>query len=235
MDAELQARLIDAQNKKHPGLDLSLLTAKERDHTEFADRLLHTPEGAVWRAIVNTQRQTSFEAIEHAVAVEVSRQADRLSLVIFDSLTSSKSSAFLATPTRHIRAGISFVPTEAQKGYSGCRIHALHNAIQMHKHRDLMNDLHARNLGTVSAGDWGWLLNDSNIQTRRGVEFLPAGFFKHVTSRKTFDKLPKKVQNDVKDNFEKHYVPVASAHETIEQSISIDLKRMRYAQSALQN
>lgn len=75
LDAELQPRLIDAQNRKYPGIDLSLLSVKERA-SEFTSQLLTMPEGGKWRGVVNTETRESSgdNLVDHAVAVEVFRQ-----------------------------------------------------------------------------------------------------------------------------------------------------------------
>lgn len=239
LDAELQPRLIDAQNRKYPGIDLSLLSVKEQA-SEFTSQLLNMPEGGKWRAVVNTETRESSgdNLVDHAVAVEVFRQGDQLSVVILEGLSVKDRCVNLADAARYIKdAAVSIVLTEVQKGYSGCKIHALHHAVQMYKAQDAVSKLHAENFAALTSDKYDILDQDTFSKVKRGIDFLPAEFFENVTSRKTFDKLPGDVKDVVRGRFEKNYTDVWNSQDqtTVKCSIAIDKERMQYAQLALQS
>ena len=60
--------------------------------------------------------------IDHAVVVAAANRGGKLSMVICDSLASNAKSEKLIAATQHVRAGISFVLTEAQRTFSGCKM-----------------------------------------------------------------------------------------------------------------
>jgi hypothetical protein len=228
--------MVAAQNHLHPLLDVKVHEVSRSDTESFRQAILDTARGAQWRAILNLERIQGTGTPSHGVAVEVSRsRGGKVSVIAIDSAWGCYDApGILPAAMQGMKnAKLAIINTGTQKDVVNCKIFALSNAKLMADARDMMKDLHQRNLN----GKIGGFTDDSRdgvaFTVVGGADVLDARFFRHTTSPDTFNSLPEHMQEELGEVFTANLKAIDASGTRRVYNNSIEQERIRYLRDAL--
>lgn len=235
LDQKFQKVMVDAQNHLHPKLKARIFEVSDTDTESFRNAIINTSRGERWRAVINVEHVHVKAAPSHAIAVEVSRNGKKTSVIAIDSVWGCTDTiAVIPKALNGVKgAKLTIINTATQKDPVNCKIFALSTAKLMGEADELMHKLHDDNL----AGKIGGYTAESDdgviYKAVAGSELLDAKFFEHTTSREVFEDLPEHIQEELSAGFNANFKVRNVAGGTKEYNSSIEQQRLQFLHDAL--
>ncbi|WP_272940884.1 MULTISPECIES: YopJ family acetyltransferase [Pseudomonas syringae group] len=212
LDAAHLDAMVDIENRRHPGLNLTYF----RDHREFI-KALATDSPSSFRAIFPHICPGTGQRVRHHVMADVRLNAGgRPSIVITESADIARAPEQLHQHNLTLKdlqesgvplSQVAIIETLAQKTKDDCVMYSLSYAIKAHKNAEKIDEIHQDlQHGTLSAEtqsrplttlgvlqtNFSYPLMLDGAHAALGADVLPVDFYKHGASLKQAKQLMKR-------------------------------------------